>query len=534
MSPRHLLSARRALTALLLVQGAAPTLAQGPFQPGLRWIDGASLSTPWIPTQVEFAAGDNLVWLGAGVGADRLLAYDTPGSGVAVPARGDLVLGAGVDLVDVAAGARADRLFALTQREAPTIFQRRTEVTRRDLLAASVGASFTPVWTHDLGLVANGPARFRSSADAQVVVAAAWDDAQLMARVDWLDGASGALLARTDLAATSLGDLVLSADGARCALALGPRLVVLASDGSVLLDQAGAPAPEALALDADGSHLVVGAIGEARVLADTGTGYALHDSVSAPLDEVASEVGVSPDGETWAIAWWRFQTRDLLRHEVRDGLTGAQVLMRGWSGAPGGLQNTPVGVCLSGDGQRVAFASWGKGDSDPEVVLYDVPSAAAVLEVDLPGSALALDLDASGTRLVVATKSLHANLVSSTGEVRLYDTGERDLTLLGPTLRGGLLEATAQEAGASHALYLVGARAAQGASIPGALGELGLTRAGRIYVYSRPSDAAGVSSLTLPLPTTVALVGAPYALQVAHRVNGQLVFSEEVLDLLFH
>ena len=163
-----------------------------------------------------------------------------------------------------------------------------------------------------------------------------------------------------------------------------------------------------------------------------------------------------------------------------------------------------------------------------------MPSASAILEVDLPGSAMGFDLDAQGTRLAVATKSLHANLVSSTGEVRLYDTGERDLALLGPALRGGLLEATAKQAGASHALYLVGARAQTPATIPGALGQLHLVRAGRMYIYSRPSDLLGESTLSLPLPTTTALVGAPYAMQVVHRVNGQLVFSGEVLDLLFH
>ena len=70
--PKPLLAAL--LLGALLLGAAAPLRAQvAPFQPGLRWLDGAELLTPWIPTSVGFAAGSELVWVGAKYGQPRLL-----------------------------------------------------------------------------------------------------------------------------------------------------------------------------------------------------------------------------------------------------------------------------------------------------------------------------------------------------------------------------------------------------------------------------------------------------------------------------
>ncbi|MCB9915837.1 MAG: hypothetical protein H6828_11940 [Planctomycetes bacterium] len=528
----HAPRAARALLAALVLSSVAA--AQGPFAPGLRWLDGADLLTPWIPTHVAFGAHDGLVWVGAGTGAQRVGAYDVPGSGAVLPSELDATLGAGVDLVDVAAGDDAARLFTLTQREDPDIFHRRTEVARRDLFAAAQGAPFAPVWTHDLGFTANGPARFGCDDAGAVVVVAAWDDQLGRVRVDRLDGATGALLARTDLAGASLGPLALAADGSCTALVVDARLVLLAPDGAVEHDQVYAPAPASLAFDGAGHWLVVGGVGLVRVLEHVPGAVLELTTRGGPADEVAARVGISANAQTWAVAWWRFQARDNLRYEVLDAATNALVVSDAWQGVPGGLQNAPAGVRLSRDGARAAFASWGKGDAAPEVVLYDVPSASAVWTLDLPGSAMDLDLDATGTRLAVVTKGLHANLASSTGEVRLYDTGERDLTLLAPTRLGGSLQAAARRPGANLALYLAGVRAGAPWAPPGALGQLALARDARLHVWARPVDATGESLLAVGLGTSPGLVGSRYALQAAHRVGGQLVFGETTVDLLIH
>lgn len=519
---------------ILLTALPAPAAAQGPFQPGLRWIDGASLQTPWIPTSVSFGASDQLVWVGAGVGSDRLLLYDAPGSGVAVPALQETNLGPGVDLVSVLAGPGASQLFALTQRDAPDVFHRVTEVSCRDLLQGAPSGGGAPSWSHDLGFAANGPGRMDLDAAGSTVVVAAWDDAQGRVRVDRVAGATGALLARVDLAAPSLEGLALSADGERVVLLLGSRLLVLTSSLSVVHDQSLADNPSSVAISSDGTRLVVGCVGAVRVFDELLGAYAETQVQPGALDQVASKVGVSAGGEVYAAAWWRFTNKDRLEYEVYDGVSHSQLISDVQIGQLGGLQNSPSGLELSADGSRVAFSSWGRGDSAPEVVLYDVPSASLVFSADLPGSAMALDLDASGTRLAVVTKSLHANLMSSTGEVRLYDTGERDLALLGPTLLGGTLIAAASAPGASGTFFLLGKPRAVPAPFPGALGVLTLERDQRLKVFARPTDLSGTALLSLPISGATSLLGADLGLQAVSRVAGQLVFSETSLDLLFH
>jgi hypothetical protein len=167
-------------------------------------------------------------------------------------------------------------------------------------------------------------------------------------------------------------------------------------------------------------------------------------------------------------------------------------------------------------------------------MLFDVASASLVFSADLPGSAMALDLDASGTRLAVVTKSLHANLLSSTGEIRLYDTGEEDLALLGPTLLGGTLTAASSTPGATGTFFLLGKPRAVPMQLPGALGQLSLERDQRLHVFARPTDLSGTALLALPISGSTSLLGADLGLQAVSRVAGQLVFSQTSLELLFH
>ena len=103
------------------------------------------------------------------------------------------------------------------------------------------------------------------------------------------------------------------------------------------------------------------------------------------------------------------------------------------------MQGYPEVVLITPDGRRAAFGTWGTGDPQPEVLLVDALTGAVVLERDLPGSVRALALDETGTRVAVGMKHTHANQFSATGEVRLYDTGERDLQVVGHPAAGGAL-----------------------------------------------------------------------------------------------
>lgn len=506
----------------------------GPFEAGLRWVHSAGLAAPWIPTRVSLAAGGELVWIGTEVANRRLLLFDGSQAGVVQPTFVDTSVASASNVLDVAAGAGGQRLFTLLQYPEPDLLHRRTRVTRHDALQAGAGAPFVALWSHDLGFVGNGPARMAVDETGNVVALAALQDSASLVRVEHLDGTTGAVLWTRDLSGGSLEGFALSGDGQVTALGIDQRLVILDGSGNSLHDELlNSPAP-ALALAADGTRLVLGRVGELRVYDFDGQQYQLVSAHAGAGDEVASRAALSRDGATYAAAWWRFRDPDALRLEIYDGPAHALVNQWGQLGQAGGLQNAPSDLVLTPDGRRAALASWGQGNTEPEVVLLERGVALPVMTIDLPGSALGLDLDPGGTRLVVVTKNLHANQIGSTGEVRLYDTGEGDLELQGPARLGGSLQATSLEAGASIALFLIGTRAAVPGAIPGTQGLLQLDRGLRLRVVPRPADALGRAELDLPLPSLAALSGARLSVQVASRVGGVVVFSESVLDPLFY
>jgi len=256
--------------------------------------------------------------------------------------------------------------------------------------------------------------------------------------------------------------------------------------------------------------------------------------IPGAANEVASRVAIAADGSTYAAAWWKFQALDELRFEVYDGASHGilnRVLQVGFPGSP---QNSPSAVEISEDGSRIAFAAWGRGDQAPEVVLLARGQARALLEIDLPGSAMGLALDRRGRQVAVLTKSLHANQFGSTGEVRLYSTGEGDLELSAPARLGRTLEVAARQAGSELALFLVGTRAGTPTFPAGTEGALWLLRNDRLRVMARPVDQGGNADLSMPIPAGPAWLGASLSVQVGHRVGGGLHFSETVLDPLFY
>lgn len=526
----------RLLGLLAALALAGPAAAQtpppgfvGPFELGLRWLHAADLANPWLPTDVAFGAGGELVWVGTGVGERGVRLFATPSSGVvAQPEATDAALHAASFLLNARAADDPSRLFSLAQYPEPDDFNRRTVVARHDALQTSGG--FSASWSYAFGFLTNGPAELGVDDAGSVVAAAALLPGAGVVRVARLNGGSGLALFELDLFAGSLDAFALSGDGERIALGLGTRLVVLDAAGLVLHDEALATSIAALDFDSAGDRLVVGAISEVRVYDWSGVQFGLAAQHAGHVSEVASRVALARDGQTYAAAWWRFRALDQLRYEVYTGAGHARVNHVVQPGLPGGPQNAPVGVALSEDGRRIAFASWGHLNSDPEVLVLERGAASPVLAIDLPGSALGVDLDPSGTRVAVVTKNLHANQAGSTGEVRVYDTGERDLELLEPARLGGVLRVAAREPGASIGFFLIGRRMDQPVAIPGTIGLLHLDRGQRLRVVARPAGADGRSDLTLPIPQHIALLGLDVSVQVANRVSGQLVFSETVLD----
>jgi len=500
----------------------------------MRWIHGAELGAPWIPTRVELAAGGELCWVGTGASNTRLNLYAGPGFGSATPVYADTSVAAASTVLEVRGGGDAAHLYALLQYPDPDVLHRRSECVRYDALATSAGAPFSPSWTHTPGFTANGPARLVVDETGEIVVLAAFNDALSFVRLDRLDGDSGALSSRSDLLASTLETIDLSGDGERLAVCVDSRIVVLDAAGVILYEEL-LPAPSiTVKLDRTGSRLVLGEAGRLRILQWSGSTYvpaAVHPGAS---NEVVSRVGLSPGGESYAAAWYRATSLDQLRYELYDGATHQRIHHLVQAGQTGGLQNSPVAVSFSEDGQRCAFASWGKGDAEPEVVLLDRGEPLPVLEIDLPGSALDLDLDASGTRLAVVTKNLHANQLGTTGEVRFYDTGERDLELLAPARLGGQLSVASSSPGASFAIFLIGSPALIPTPILGATGELRLDRSRGIRAFARPVDAAGRADLLLPLSSNPGLIGNRRSIQGVRRVQGQLVFGETLLEPLFY
>ncbi len=510
---------------------APPAGFVGPFEAGLRWIHPSGLASPWIPTRAAFGAGGELVWAATGVGQRSLRLLASAGAGAVLqPEAEDAGPAAATWILEARAADDPSRLYSLAQYPEPDDLHRRTVVARHDALGG--GASLAPSWSHAFSFTTNGPAALAVDDAGEVAVAAALFPGVGVARVARLSGADGALLGQVDLNTASLEALALSGDGAWTALALGPRLVVLDAAGVQVLDEALPASALALDLDHAGQRLVVGLAGELRVYERGAAGFTLAALHAGDPDEVPTRVALSRGGEAYGASWWRFQGADRLRHELYASAGHLRTNHLVQEGVAGGLQNSPSGLALSADGSRAVFASWGRGDAAPEVVLVEAGAATPLLAVDLPGSALAVDLDPAGTRVVVAAKDLHANQLGTTGDVRLYDTGERDLELLEPARLGGHLRAATRRTGSSFGLFLVGRRREAPVTLPGIGGLLHLDRGQRLSVLARPAGPGGRADLDLPLPAAAFAAGQALSIQAAHRVGGALLLGETVVTPL--
>jgi hypothetical protein len=518
-----------AFVALLLASAAR---AQDPFQPGLRWRSLTDAGLPSVPSSAVFAHGLNFVWTSSDGPFLRFLLYGTYQQNLVPGPLASLTPANVTGALDIASSDRTDALFALVQVNAPDVQHRATLVSRYPALGAAASGSLGPAWTFDSGLRANGPARVGASADGARVFVANWNGPTPEVRLDVLDAATGASTAHVMLFAPALNELAVAPSGARAAIATGRSVWIVDQNANALHHEIVPVATSGIALSGDGDRVAIGGA-RVRVLVESAGTYATSFDVLGNPGEIARRVALARNGATLAIGWWNAQTGVDARFEVVDVATQTRLFELSQAGTAGGLQNAIEVVRVTPDGRRAAFGTWGDGGSAPDVVLYDRAQGAIVLSADLPGSVFALDIDSPGTRVAVGLKSTHANQFASSGEFRLYDTGESDTAVLRAPRPGGTLELTAKLAGASDVAFLSGPRAAQPSTLPGIGGSLALDRA-QLVVVRRAADASGRAELSVPIPNDPLLIGTYRHLQSAFLVNGRWQLGSTVLDVLVY
>ncbi len=531
---RTSLSPRGRATAWILacVACTASARADDPFQPGLRWRARADSALPAVPKSAAFARGGNFVWTASNGPFTRLQLFSAFQSGTVPAPLASLSLANATGALGVACGDDADGLFALAQFPSPDSTHRATLVSRYPAIAAASTGSLIAAWTFDSGMRANGPARIACSADGGRVFVANWNGPTPEVRLDVLDGATGSVLANTLLFAPALNEMSVSADGTRAAIATGRSIWIVDGQANPLHQEIVPLATSGIALSGDGRTLAIGG-SRVRILAETQTAYVLAFEVIGNAGEIATRVALSRDARTLSIGWWNSQNGVDARFEVVNMLTHARLFERTLTGVSGGLQNAPEVVRVTPDGNRAAFGAWGDGTSAPEVLLYDRPSNAIVLEADTSGSVFALDLDATGRRLAVGVKGAHANQFSSSGEFRLHDTGESDSAVLRAPRPGGWMDLAAARSGASVVAFLSGPRAPFPVTVPGASGTLALDRA-QLTLVRRTADASGRADLSVGIANDPLSIGTFLHLQSAFLVNGSWVLGTSVTDVLVH
>jgi hypothetical protein len=428
----------------------------------------------------------------------------------------------------VRAGDQGSELFTLAQVPDPDVAHRRTEIARFDALS-SAGAGLARAWTHDMGWRINGLAKLEVASDGARVVAVLHDSALAVLRIDWLNAADGALLGRIDWNAGTLRQVSASADAQRIAIAAGLELFVFEIGGALLHHENLSAATQALALSGDGQTILVGAPGQLRVLQFGPQGFVERMRESAAAAQIPVRCALSHDGRTWAAGWWDSISGRDVRLELRGAPADALLWQELQSAGSASPQNYPEAVAITSDGRRAAFGLWGSLDSQPEVLLIDRASAASLARLDLPGSVTALALDPSGTRLAFGLKHAHANHFASTGELRLFDTGERELQATNQAQWGQGLSVSARRAGANAVWFLFGNRSAQPRTLIGVSGNLWLSRSG-LQLLRVPADSTGRANAGLPVPWVPSSSGLPFTVQALFRAPGASGLSSVLLD----
>jgi hypothetical protein len=512
------------LVALALPLAArAATQSPTPFGVGERWGAEASSQDAWLPLSVSFAAAGELCWSATQGAQPRLELFDTAPLDALSARRFALPLSGVQGVLSVASGRDPSALFALAQFPGPSAAQRWTQIARYDARSTTPAQ---PVWTRTLPLAANGAARVLSARSSAQVLAAVYDQTTQVLALEWLSASAGVPASSFTSVSGVVRPLVASRELERVAFVAGAQAHVVARGGGLEhLELLSAPT-HALAISGDGSRLALGDGARVRVLARGAGAWSALREFDAATNEVATRVALSDDGATLAIGWWDAADVRRVRFELwrTDELTPRYT--RQLAGASASLQNFPESVLVTPDGRRAAFGAWGSADSGPEAFLVDATSGAELLALDLAGSVRAAALDESGTRLALGVKHGHANLLGATGGLRLFDTGERELQLISPAVRGASALVAARRSGARRAYLIGGPLATNATPFGSAVGGLWIARQ-FAQVWSRPADSTGRADFALPVPA----LGFPgdYALQAYFR-GGGAAFSNTLVQ----
>lgn len=491
----------------LAVFGSSPDLSaqttSDPFLPGMRWSEAATTQLPWIPRRVSFAGSDQAIWAGRALGTPGVTLYTGTNAGSLGEAL-DLPLPGAVGAVEVQAGGSLDELFVAAQYPTTGVL-RATDVSRH----AAFGT--TTLWTRTLAPEVNGNASL--GAGGGKLYCARFDAGLGRVWLDRLDPADGASLFAIETPATALRGLALNEAGNRVALCLGDRLAVFDRNGVSLASIALGSSTEAFALSADGLTLVAGDMGQVHIWRDAGAGYVSAGSVLVGGDWMATRASLSADGMTLGVGWWDAKTGASIRFQMWDLGAGVKLHDLLQTGVLGGLQNFPAAVAVDPSGQRLALGAWGSGGPDPQLVLLDRDLTTPVYSTYLAGSVMDLALDDTGTRLAVAVKAGHANQFSTTGFVQLFDTGERDLQLVGNLQTGAPFQLTSLHSGSAATLFVFGAALAPPAPLAGIHGLAWIDPSLPFSLFAVPADGAGRADLVGLVPSDPALVGWVQAVQ---------------------
>ncbi len=501
------------MVAALLAAALAALLPQGPFDAGLRWREASPAAAPWLPGPLAFVqAGEALFGSASGLAPRASLHSTAPflGTGTLAPARA-LALPGASGTIAVAAGDAPDELFALVQTAVGGPSSKLTELVR---LEPGSGGALVERWRVTVGGVGNTTGRLAVARDGARVALLLQDASSQQLLCEWRSAQDGSVSAVRVESAGPLRACEASADLARLAFVSGNVLRVLREDASLEHVETLAGSTTALAFAAHAPVLAVGAPGRVRVLRASPSGWAFDTEVLGSSGEEPVRAALDDLGATLALGWWHAASGRGARFESWALASGVRSFSRSFANPLGGPQDFPEALALARDGTRLACGRWG-GDGQPQVWLFELPSGRELLAASLPGSVRSLALDASGTRLAVGCKSTHAGTFSNSGELRLYDTGERALQCLDAPLAGGTLRVARRAPLAARVLFFVGPVRSAPVSL---LGTPWWVDRSAASVGIRGVDPDGVARLDLALPAAAA--GSELAVQAVERSPG--------------
>lgn len=237
----------------------------------------------------------------------------------------------------------------------------------------------------------------------------------------------------------------VSADGSTAAFGTTHRITVVNTDTMTAVQELthfGEPQYGALGLSADGSRLVFGTRGRARIL-ERGSDGLYAEVLEHPLEpnQYCLRAALSPDGASVTLGIQDLGAMGDARVravEVATGTTLVEVAHE--STAP--HQNYVWRIDHSDDGRIVAVGLWGDEglDDAPELLVLDLVEGTVILERDFPGSVLELDLSGDGRTLAVASKGVHANTFGGGGALTLLQLRPRSVMIEGVPRAGSTIQ----------------------------------------------------------------------------------------------